>query len=228
MLRPDDVAEYKQHLENFLKFMCNNQDINANYANIPKTSSNVLSKLKAFRDETSWSMSITPAWDIGIENDLNFGRRKGQLLIGGRIEVKDSKLAFYSFSVSIVENSRIIRRFHFDVDTGAKAEEERPKCHMQYAGDAQNEIEHAAVTYDLDHWLIKPRLPFPPIDIVLLLDLMLRQMGTAIGRKLVEEPFWKSLVRESERFTIRDYYSQIDRYFGSSSKSTLFETLCKS
>jgi len=222
------MKKYKRHLENFFEYMFNNPDINAKCAHISSYCASIYSKLKSMGDKANWSLSIDPPWIIPIENDDDFLDHTGYLIIGGRIIVEQFHFTFYSFSACIVVDGKIIRRFHFDMDTTAKSASRAPKprCHMQYGGDAQRELKHIAkLQHSLDTWLRKPRFPFPPIDLILLLDLWLRQIETSISRKFVEEPFWRNLVKGSERLRISDYYGQINQYFTGEPKHTLFEML---
>jgi hypothetical protein len=220
-----NLEEYKNHLEKFLFYMQNNQEVDAKWHQVANQASSIYSKLKSIRDSNNWSLSISPPLNVPIENDRDFQKQTGFLLISGGIEVKHSMLAFHSFSVCVVANGQIVRRFHFDIDAAANIDG-RPKCHLQYGGDAQRELQFMShLKHNLDSWLKKPRLPFPPFDIVLLFDLILRQLGTAVGTKFVEETYWKRLVKESERITMRSYYDYIHAYFGGSTPDTLFDRL---
>jgi hypothetical protein len=53
------------------------------------------------------------------------------------------------------------------------------------------------------------------------------KIQTALGTKFVKEPYWKKLVKRSERITMKGYYVTVRRYFDSDSKDTLFETLSR-
>jgi len=219
--------EYKDHLEVFFEYIFNNRDINEKYYPITGYAKSIYNKLKNYRDDANWSLSIEPPWIIPIEGDENFRNRSAYLLISGKVGVKNSEFTFYSFSLCIVIDNRIARRFHFDVATGS-SKIPKPKCHMQYGGKAFEVSSLPHLNYDLDPWIEKPRFPFPPLDFILLLDLIFRQFGTSIGHKFVEERFWKKLVKDSERLRLNDYYYQIHHYFNNlkAEKRTLFEKLC--
>lgn len=227
MLHINCDREYKNHLQVFFEYIFNNGDINVKCPQISGYAKRIFSKLKSYKDDANWSLSIDPPWIISIENDKDFRNRSAYLLISGKVEVRNAAFTFYSFSVCIVIDSKIVRRFHFDVDTGISTIL-KPKCHMQYGGKAFEQNFMPDLNYSVDPGIKKPRFPFPPIDIILLLDLALRQFGTSIGQKFVEEAFWKSLVKQSERIRLNDYYYQIQQYFDNlnADKRTLFEKLC--
>lgn len=221
---------YKKHLEDWFKYISYNSDIQEKCDLVAGLARNVYSKLKACADD-NWSINIEPQWQIPISNDDNFRRSACYLLVGGKIEVKDYIIKFYTFTLSVVTNRRIVRRFHFDIDTGGNAQRKsvmKPKCHIQYGGEAYELRFNPTLKYTLASWIEKPRFPFPPIDIVLLLDFTLSQINTSLGHKFVDEHYWKKLVRESEKLRLKEYYDQIHQHLGnfSSEKRTLFEKLC--
>jgi len=221
------AKDYKKHLEKCFKYISNNPDINAKCYDISGHAKSIFSKLKSYKSAINWSLLIEPPWKIPIENDKNFRNHSAYLLISGIMEVRDLKFTRYSFSVCIVKGNNIIRRFHFDVGTGSTGIL-KPICHMQYGGKAHELNSDPNLNYHLDPSIEKPRFPFPPIDFILLLDLLLRQFNTTLGKKFIEERNWKRLVKESERYRLQNYYFQIHRYFNNinNKRHTLFEELC--
>jgi len=246
------TAEYKRHLENCCEAIYNDASIQRKCSGIYESAKNIYSKLKAARDD-NWSFLLDPPWIISIDNDDNLLNRSALLLLGGRITVKNSRFGSYSLSLTIVINreasstsagrnqdgklrsccdlvhdnttyDRTVRRFHFDIGT-ERGRETKPLCHLQYGG-MPREWESYNFHYCLDPWLKKPRFPFPPTDIVLLFDFLLKQFGTSFGQKFVEEPYWRNLVKKSERLVLKNYYDQISEYFRGDSKHILYEKLC--
>lgn len=220
-------SNYKGHLEKCFKYIFNNPTINAKCHSISGAAKRAYNKLKTTRSNADWALKIEPEWIIPIEKDRNFQNSSAFLLIGGIIRIRNFRFTRYTFSVSIVTKNDIVRRFHFDVDTG-DFKILKPICHMQFGGKAHETNSYPNLNYPLDPLIEKPRFPFPPIDFVLLFDLLLRQFNTVIGRKFVEEHNWKKLVKESEKYRLRDYYVQIQQYFNNinKEKNTLFEKLC--
>lgn len=220
--------EYKKHLEKWFQYVMDNPDIHEKCEPISGFAKSIYSKLKNCRDDENWSLTIDPPWPIPIEHDENFCDHSAYLLVGGKIGVRNCSFIFYSFSLCIVLDDRIARRFHFDIDTENGAAM-KPECHMQYGGKAIHELNsYPSLNYSLDEWIEKPRFVFPPIDMVLLLDSILAQISTPLGQKFTQEPRWKSLVKESEKLRLRAYYSQIQQYLDNidNNRQTLFERLC--
>ncbi|MFX0091846.1 MAG: hypothetical protein ACFFBD_08805 [Candidatus Hodarchaeota archaeon] len=219
--------DYKNHLQTFFQYLYNNGDVNAKCPQISGYAKRIFNKLKSYSDNANWALSIDPPWAISLEDDEDFLNRSAYLLISGKIIVENSMFTFYSFSVSVVMDSDIIRRFHFDVDTGIK-KILKPKCHVQYGGKAHEKNSMPHLNYLINPEIKKPRFPFPPLDIILLLDLTTRQFVTSLGKKFVKESFWKNLVKKSERARLNEYYNQILQYFNNlnTDKLTLFEKMC--
>ncbi len=230
-------AEYKAHLQKCFQFIKDNTEIASNNSNVSESAVHIYSKLKESGRDT-WAFKIDPPWQITIVNDDNLGKRSGLALLGAEISVRNLEIRFYSLSMCIVAglderarkpvsgeviscclgssadlgNGRIMRRFHFDIDTEDVADP-RPVCHLQHGGKA-GELDSVAggFHYCGDPWLEKPRFAFPPIDIIILLDIILRQFGTRGGRKLTQEQAWQDLVRRSEDMTQRRYFERIYNY----------------
>ena len=109
---------------------------------------------------------------------------------------------------------------------------------MQFGGSCNRDEEavrlkeDAELHYCLDNLIEIPRFPYPPIDIILLLDILLRQFDTKVDRGFVEDPSWLRLVLRSEDFRIKAYYKKINDYFRHKGNiqppiKTLFESLCE-
>ena len=93
-----------------------------------------------------------------------------------------------------------VRRFHFDV---APASERDPVSHLQYGGTLATAVQ---AHYCLLPHLECPRLPIAPMDLLLVLDLVLRQFETAIDH-LPDEMEWRSVVVESESLWQAGYFA---------------------
>lgn len=110
----------------------------------------------------------------------------------------------------IVEQTqcRVIVRFHFD-QRGAKVTKSEPIYHLQVGGVADAEE---------NCWfpnLKVPRLQFPPMDIILLSELVLVNFFDGDSRDIREQPEWKSLVRKSQNDFQDKYYRDFIPYLDS-------------
>ena len=95
---------------------------------------------------------------------------------------------------------RIVRKIHFDYDQ--TLEEIELKKHMQIGGKFPehhlSDLAHANFHFCSEHYLEEPRIPIPPYDFVLLLDLMIRQFHTPFD-EWKNEGDWRKIVEESRR-----------------------------
>ncbi|MFB6186908.1 MAG: hypothetical protein ABEI86_08590, partial [Halobacteriaceae archaeon] len=100
----------------------------------------------------------------------------------------------------------VVRRFHFDIDSGGEGHEPKPVSHIQTGGN----ISDGHGIYEDFHYcrteLDKPRIQYPPMDIVLVLDLILDQYSNLISNR---DRDWKSLVSRSEETLWAPYYKEI-------------------
>lgn len=102
---------------------------------------------------------------------------------------------------------RVIVRYHFDCKA-ANVKGPEPIYHLQVGGNALAEE---------DCWFPKhleiPRFHFPPMDIVLLCELVLANFFHQESENLRKKPEWVSLVRKSqEAFQLR-YFNQFHSCF---------------
>lgn len=95
----------------------------------------------------------------------------------------------------------VVRRIHFDYDPAAAG---HPRSHVQYGGNFRGE-QHNQVRYELFERPKEPRIPYPPYDIVLCMDLILRQFETPL-RPIVDDQPWVDICRESEKLLVKGYY----------------------
>lgn len=208
------LAEFKKLLIDFFKHIYSSKEFWAENRAMYDSSISLYSKLKG-ADDDSWSVNIDPPWIVNIVDDDYFEKYDAYLVIGGEIEAGNGKFQKYNFFFSIVRNShsseesknrflscceknpdtknksRIVRRFHFDTGKGKPGILEA-NSHMQFGGichegQAVRKFEGADLHYCLDNKIEIPRFPYPPIDIIVLLDILLRQFRTSIDRSFLEK-----------------------------------------
>jgi len=210
------------------------------------------SDFKKQSDENNWVLDISPQWEIPIlDNRSGFsknehGQPNAHALIGGIVRVVDGCLSEYSFTLCLVlednlrggvtasrhcnipscclggrgDMRRIVRKFHFDINTGDQCD--RPTFHFQYGGEFKEKTFYELLHYCLDHGIEKPRLPYPPFDFVLILDLLIEQFDNL---KSLDGTDWRSLVKDSQEILLRGYYTGAYNYFSCDRKKTFLEFL---
>ena len=100
---------------------------------------------------------------------------------------------------------RVIVRFHFD-RREEKATKPEPIYHMQVGGVAHMEENCWFPNLEI------PRLQFPPMDIILLSELVLVNFFHDDSRDLREKPEWKSLVIKSQKAFQNQYFDDFHSY----------------
>jgi hypothetical protein len=251
------LSDYKKHLSVAFHYISQDPMIKHVRPEISDSSEKIFSKLKSCNSSSTWAFTIDPPWIVQIRKDRYFGDCDASLAIGGEMRVVNSAFDRYNFYVSIIRNywgpknltvydscceancrgiNRIVRRFHFDTDGGIKDTLET-KSHVQFGGICHEETAireqiGKSVHYCLDNKLDIPRLPYPPIDIILLFDILIRQFETEINKDFVGKSEWIHIVRTTEDFRLKNYYREISNYYQkketgrADSRKTLFETMC--
>lgn len=191
-----------------------------------------------FQDQTStdWELKLSPNWEFKIQDERDFSSSEGRAVVGADLEVVDGDYQRCSFNLSIIQRGHqitgeagegdvnrvlccvedredtwtMVRRFHFDMDPGRPGEEAKPVCHLQTggnvgsAGDISGEFHYCRTRLD------KPRIPHPPMDLVLILDLLFSQYPNL---NQYRDSNWMSLVKRSERKLWQPYFQVVgDRY----------------
>lgn len=109
---------------------------------------------------------------------------------------------------------RVIVRFHFD-RRGTKANKPEPIYHLQVGGVAEAQE---------NCWfpnLKVPRLQFPPMDIILLSELVLVNFFHEDSRGMREKPEWKHLVIKSQKAFQDKYFQDFHSYPNSDTETIL-------
>jgi hypothetical protein len=236
-----DIPGYRDHLVKSFSCISGNQIIRRDCPSISQLSGKISDLLKAFKNPLNWKLNIDPPWIIPIENDDRyFSKDEASLLLSGVLTVDNSTFQKYTFVTSIILKSqntdkttiqipieeycenkhiykdRLVRRFHFDLTTD-KREASKPLSHFQFGGKECS----SQYSYALNPRIGIPRIPYPPIDFIVLLDMMLRQFKTKIGRNFYDSKDWIRCVKNSEDYRLKAYYGVIQKYFDAKTRKPL-------
>jgi len=99
---------------------------------------------------------------------------------------------------------RLARRLHFDIDLGNDDNESKPITHLQIGGNSQ--IQGTPEGHPVHYCsspLDKPRVPYPPMDPVLLLHMLITQYPTISS---ANQGTWYDQVTSSEELLWDDYH----------------------
>jgi len=101
---------------------------------------------------------------------------------------------------------RVILRFHFDL-RNMEVKSPEPLYHLQVGGNPKDEE---------NCWIPKqikvPRYPYPPMDLILLCELVLVNFFLKESEELRKDPEWESLVRKSQEMFLRPYLTTSMEY----------------
>ncbi len=171
---------------------------------------------------------------LNIKNDPNFGEGKAEISIGAKVTIgQNNKYKSVSYSTSLILKNRtyndtdchghcfknqrlngvvkprIVRRFHFDYDTGDL--EDHPMFHLHYGGAPEDLLEKNH--YCLLAKLACPRIFFPPMNLALVFDLIIGEYNTVLGKGLLSKGDWKKIIRASEDIILKPYFKLCHEYF---------------
>lgn len=247
-MNPDDIPDYRDHLIKSFSCISSHPIIRTNCPHITFYSGKIRDALKDFRDPTTWKLSVDPPWAIPILDDgRHFSKDEASLLLSGILTVEDSVFGMYTFVSSILFKSvnnqavtqipleeyaehrhiykdRLVRRFHFDLATGNN-DTNKPLSHVQFGGNDRGCTQY---TYALSPRIGIPRIPYPPIDFIILFDMMLRQFKTKIHSGFYDSKEWINCVKKSEEMRIKEYYDLIEKYFNNDNhRKTLSSLYCE-
>lgn len=128
---------------------------------------------------------------------------------------------------AVGEPGCILRRFHFDMDSGVD-DKTRPSSHFQYGGNCQPHYlprGWSLAHYNLGKNFRVPRVPMPAWDLILVLDCMLNQVQTQWST-LPLEPWWKRAVVSSEDRFLKTYFSDCSTHIARTSRTESLLDFC--
>lgn len=242
-----ETAQYRKQILKTLEFIMNNSDFASLSGDQAKLVYIAYSKLTATTSD-EWHFKIAQL-EIPISND-ELVKHDPTLLIGGIIEGGADSVIRTSFSLCVTfttdssnlekstnissgaslnvdscclnmyrDKKRIVRRFHFDSHF---ADNIKPTSHIQYGGKFPDNERHRDCHYCLEYFLENPRFHYPPMDLVLVLDLILREFETPL-KKWTRENYWRGLVFKSQELCWKDYWNKSIGHINRLSGRTLHE-----
>jgi len=163
------------------------------------------------------------AWELSIEyleipvTDMHYTHHQPTILIGAVIKGDRDKILYESATLSVTfstetaannlytgdsvsccygklgNKKRIVRHFHFDFQPGV---ERIVPSHVQFGGKFNQQGHVGDCHYCLEHFLEPPRIPIPPVDYIMLIDLAIREFETDL-RAIADDRNWRAIVEDS-------------------------------
>jgi hypothetical protein len=101
---------------------------------------------------------------------------------------------------------RVMSRFHFDVKCSDTKRHPEPFSHFHIGGDSEVQ------EYCWLHSKIEiPRFPHPPMDLILLSELILASFFHEKSKELRVDPSWRSMVQFSQENFLKPYFNECNR-----------------
>jgi hypothetical protein len=98
---------------------------------------------------------------------------------------------------------RVMSRFHFDVKSSNTKRHLEPFSHFHIGGESEDQ------EFCWLHNKIKiPRFPHPPMDLILLSELILASFFHDESEELRNDPFWKDMIRFSQDCFLKPYFTE--------------------
>ncbi len=222
------------HLKKALKHLRTNTYV-ANISEFQRLICAFSESLDHLPSRGKWEKDL-PKLEIPIDSSYS-KHHNPSLLIGGVIRGDGPTITYSSLSVCLIHSTddsyqktasdscclnsfrktkRIVRRFHFDFQPEST---KHPCSHIQYGGNIPSEYSdfHYCVE-DIDN----PRIHYFPIDVVLLLDMFLKEFPTPL-KPLTSENNWRGLVFESQELWWKEYVDTLKDCLNNSQGKTFHE-----
>jgi len=174
---------------------------------------------------TRWALAVNPNLRVPLSDGVLVNAPgRGYLLIGGDVACERDGTVEQSIAVAMVVHEApetglrgiccyegfrsrhvVLRRIHWDI-TGSERAAGAPVVHLQVGGKPKSfpPIPDAQSHYCAGHWIEEPRMPSLPLDFVLVVDLLLRQVDSPL-RELVQEPEWNAVRQKSSELWVVPY-----------------------
>lgn len=200
--------------------------------------------------QPNWIIKIeAPDERTQRDRSRDFSNDDGWAVIGGYISVRDNEYTNYSINLTILAGRdseyrgqgigdpccwdgegaedawRVAKQYHFDIDVGDNDDESKPITHFQSRGKFDPDRLPNAIWESVHYCstpLDKPRLPFPPMDPVLLVQIIKDQYGCP---EQLHSEYWGSEVLDSESMLWGSYYSGIAQHMDDDNRSDPFDSL---
>jgi len=180
----------------------------------------------------NWKLELDPYIVLSLGSKRDFSDGKGQARIGANIEVREGSFEMFSSTLVLVRDIRdvdisetttggnpnrhhccfenqaddfhVLERVHWDIDTGKDDSESKPMCHFQVGGNlSQSVFESYEDFHYCSNGLDKPRIPHPPMDPMLVFNILMNQYRSI---ESFNQERWQKIVSYAEEVLWEPYY----------------------
>jgi hypothetical protein len=191
-----------------------------------------------------------PDYIADTQPHRDFAIEDGWAVIGGKICVESNQYEDYALHLSFLASEdeeirgdssygpccwearqenwkyRVAKQYHFDIDPGRNENEPKPATHFQSDGSFEQERLPSNLQSEGIHYcsspLDKPRLAHPPMDPILLFQIISEQYG---GPESMFSEHWDPMVIKAESMLWAGYYGGIAEHLEDAGRSVPCNTL---
>lgn len=176
-------------------------------------------KLETQGKRPDWKYSLTPTDPLRFISVNTKKARNIQPVLWTTLCVRKAPQegikGHFSELVSILElhsDGAVLDRWHVDL---ANDKQEGPLFHLQHGGHSSgNTSRHSESKLSIPRWM------HPPMDIILISELVVANFFPDQWNRLKKNPTWVRLVREAESYCYEDYFTAIGKHYSDTSVKT--------
>lgn len=189
-----------------LHFLRNSQTVRLYYGRLNYDAQVSYSRLKNARRSFKFASYV----------DVIHKHKERRVFFGGTMQSgKNGRYANISYSLLVANGLRrdegALRKFHFDATfPGQTRKQDHPAFHLQYCGKLGPHLrKHGFGDCHIAHMvpaMSEPRIPYMPMSLALLLDLVLHEFPDKHSRKLRDQSAWRKVLMKNERLLLQPFY----------------------
>ena len=157
-------------------------------------------------------------------NEIILNGQVGTAHVSALITTKNNDYAQLTYDIALCDNSKIIRKFHFDyTPENIKKRGSHPIFHLQYPGELSTHLLGLKLKHEhLDSNLSEPRIPFTPMSLALTINLILKEFPDERTHSAVEDKTWRELIKTNETCFLYPYFKECNTFFLAPHEDKLF------
>ncbi len=217
----ENHPKYLDFLKNEIKnlqFISNNGTVQSKFKQLATSCELAFYSYKGLNDRDLSKTEFSFSTDFAI----HFEKKEQHIVIESKVATGYNGIVSYVLSMCQPkdETLQLLRKFHFDYALPIKGDKvPKPIYHLQYGGEQSPQLGRLKVSVDdLHPWLSSPRLPFVPINIALLIDIMFCEFRTEATEKITEDKKWRQHIKHNEDFLLKPYYERFKGFINTEHK----------
>jgi len=161
--------------------------------------------------------------------EIKVDNKPGMAFIGGKIipsnDGNSYDLITYYLAICRGDEgkNKPLRKLHFDYAVlKSSYRQPHPVFHFQQPGELTPAMEEAGCNIDhLDPWLSEPRLPYRPMSLALLINLVFKEFPEEKSLNFIERTEWRTLIKKNEELLLYPYYEQCYKFVDKRKKGVI-------